>query len=208
VLLRDFDRTLLKKTIWRANIRSYLIISVLPALFIVAVMLILGPSLAISEPIYKKINPDGSVVFSSTPPEAGATPVTLPQIKREPAKKINVVPTCSNHGGINCDAGSDDDGSVICYDGFRDGTERFSFKCTAARLETLKVLSENGEILLVVRNTTGVEAKEVAAKMKYPAGSWIVMTGPSTVPPFGMAEYRAKGSGNPSTTITWNNRAN
>src|SRR3989344_8470697 len=34
--------------------------------------------------------------------------------------------TCSWHGGINCAAGADWDGSAICNDGWRDSTERYS----------------------------------------------------------------------------------
>lgn len=33
---------------------------------------------------------------------------------------------CSSHGGVNCSAGSDVDGSVICYDGWRNSTVSFS----------------------------------------------------------------------------------
>ncbi len=33
---------------------------------------------------------------------------------------------CSSHGGVNCSAGSDYDGSVICYDGWRNSTVSYS----------------------------------------------------------------------------------
>lgn len=40
---------------------------------------------------------------------------------------VGAVPgTCSWHGGVNCGAGSDWDGSAICNDGWRDSTEVYS----------------------------------------------------------------------------------
>lgn len=38
--------------------------------------------------------------------------------------------TCSWHGGVNCDAGSDWDGSAICNDGWKDSSESFSAQCS------------------------------------------------------------------------------
>lgn len=32
---------------------------------------------------------------------------------------------CSGHGGVNCAAGPDSDGSVICNDGWRDSSVRY-----------------------------------------------------------------------------------
>lgn len=32
---------------------------------------------------------------------------------------------CSGHGGVNCSAGPDSDGSVICVDGFRDSSVQY-----------------------------------------------------------------------------------
>lgn len=34
---------------------------------------------------------------------------------------------CSNHGGVNCSAGPDTDGSVICNDGWKDST--ITYRC-------------------------------------------------------------------------------
>ena len=33
---------------------------------------------------------------------------------------------CSSHGGVNCSAGADSDGSVICYDGWEDSSVSYS----------------------------------------------------------------------------------
>lgn len=36
---------------------------------------------------------------------------------------------CSHHGGVNCGAGPDSDGSVICNDGWRDSSVGYSEVC-------------------------------------------------------------------------------
>lgn len=33
---------------------------------------------------------------------------------------------CSHHGGVDCSAGADSDGSVICSDGWRDSSVSYS----------------------------------------------------------------------------------
>lgn len=38
--------------------------------------------------------------------------------------------TCSWHGGVNCNAGADYDGSAICNDGWMDSSESFSTQCS------------------------------------------------------------------------------
>ena len=49
---------------------------------------------------------------------------------------------CSSHGGVNCDAGSDCDGSVICNDGWRDSSVGYydTDKCNARPSCTTKEL--------------------------------------------------------------------
>ena len=42
-----------------------------------------------------------------------------------PTEAVAVSGTCSYHGGVNCIAGMDDDGSTICNDGWRDSDELF-----------------------------------------------------------------------------------
>jgi len=54
--------------------------------------------------------------------------------------------TCSWHGGINCAAGADWDGSAICNDGWKDSSEGFfstaectdNFHCSSSQLESLQ----------------------------------------------------------------------
>lgn len=63
-----------------------------------------------------------------------------------PARTFAVEGTCSWHGGINCSAGSDWDGSTICNDGWRDSSENYYSSqecrnihfCSTAEYETLK----------------------------------------------------------------------
>jgi hypothetical protein len=43
-----------------------------------------------------------------------------------PLNALAVQGTCSWHGGVDCSAGMDWDGSAICYDGWRDSSELYS----------------------------------------------------------------------------------
>ena len=43
-----------------------------------------------------------------------------------PAPSYAIEGTCSWHGGVNCSAGADWDGSAVCVDGWRDSSERYS----------------------------------------------------------------------------------
>lgn len=43
-----------------------------------------------------------------------------------PSISFAVSGTCSSHGGVNCSAGADYDGSAVCSDGWRDSSERYS----------------------------------------------------------------------------------
>lgn len=59
--------------------------------------------------------------------------------------------TCSSHGGVNCSAGSDWDGSAICKDGWRDSSEKYSsvskcsnYKPTCTSEQRKKLLKESG----------------------------------------------------------------
>lgn len=36
---------------------------------------------------------------------------------------------CSSHGGVNCAAGADSDGSVICHDGWEDSSVEYYKVC-------------------------------------------------------------------------------
>jgi hypothetical protein len=130
--------------------------------------------------VYKWIDQDGVANYSSIKPNEAATPAELPPIVREKATAdpIKLSFSCSSHGGINCAAGPDQDGSVICLDGFRDA---------------LEIEKAQDHLSVWVRNEKQVEAVEVAIQMTLPTGKAIVAEGPSAIAPSELVEFTFKG---------------
>lgn len=112
--------------------------------------------------VYVKESESGTLSFSSKP-SSGAQKADLPEITKvdieENVKKLKKKTplTCTTKGGIDCEAGSDADGSVICYDGFKGSIERWNFKCGFAKLEVLEV-NEKG---FVLKNNGPAEAQSL-----------------------------------------------
>ena len=89
--------------------------AVLSLIFMILISL---PGIA-DQKIYKWVSPDGSVSYSTKKPKAEAEVAKLPPIMRAEVKiPENTLESCESHGGIDCQAGPDGDGSVICMDGF------------------------------------------------------------------------------------------
>lgn len=145
--------------------------------------------------VYKWIDQDGVANYSSIKPNEAATPAELPPIVREKATAdpIKLSFSCSSHGGINCAAGPDQDGSVICLDGFRDAMTRFKFRCVSTQLTALEIEKAQDHLSVWVRNEKQVEAVEVAIQMTLPTGEAIVAEGPSAIAPSELVEFTFKG---------------
>lgn len=160
---------------------------------IAVILLTLGsPESALAAPIYKSETADGKTIFTSKPPEEGAKPAELPEIMRGEVKIPKVTQqTCASRGGVNCEAGADSDGSVICFDGFRGADERFAFACTAAKLEVsdMNIAAMNGPLSVFVRNSKGVAAVNTSIYYQPPNGNKMALMGPKEIEPFGLAEY-------------------
>jgi len=143
-------------------------------------------------PVYKW-EQNGQVHFSSKPPSVNAKPAELPEIMRGEVKltKDNFT-SCSSHGGINCQAGADSDGSVICYDGFKNATTRFKFSCNSPKLSIAEISERNanGGFTVTVRNTNSVKAEKPNVIYKITDGAKpIKLDGPLEIDPFGLADY-------------------
>lgn len=176
---------------------------------------------AAADEIYTWTDESGQVHFSTEPRTPEAKKAELPQLHREDLdEKIQDIrgstpPNCHNHGGVDCSRGRDDDGSVICLDGFRDSMLPYRFSCLEARLRAseLSLLDRNQEVigtinknfklsgaealeagemtlLLTLRNNSSVEAFGVSVLLRTPGGSTIAAAGPEKVEPFGVAEYQ------------------
>jgi len=157
-------------------------------------------TLALAEQIYKWTDNKGNVHYSTSASDSEALPAKLPELIKEEStyKKQKLPETCSKHGGINCAAGADVDGSVICLDGYKNADNRFNFSCTEARLEIVDVQAKNStnEYSVFIRNQSGVEAKSPVLVFMFSAREKREIPGPEVVAPYESEEIILKTSTN------------
>ena len=142
--------------------------------------------------VYQYTDQDGKVHFTSKPPYQGAKPAKLPELTRGvPNTTTKLLATCFKHGGINCQAGADTDGSVICFDGFTEASARFRFQCSTAKLEIAKIgeLQPGGALTVSVRNRLSMAAKNPELVVVTKEGKEINLKGPDQIDPFGVGEF-------------------
>jgi hypothetical protein len=150
---------------------------------------------ASADSIYKSTDKDGRVRYSTRAPSVDAKPADLPKIMRGEVKLVDQkLVTCEKHGGVNCQAGADSDGSVICLDGYRDASARFRFTCSSPKLEVTDVseLDVDGGFTVFVRNTKSVDALLPVISFKQKAGAEIKLKGPDKIAAFAVAEFQFK----------------
>jgi hypothetical protein len=150
-------------------------------------------SLATAEdPAIFKNQQDGRVIYSNKP-APGAKTAELPTLGRWNLETPEVKDvTCDQHGGVSCETGADDDGSVICMDGFRDAVLRHKFLCTAAKLEIHHIQSPDikGKFSITVRNVKSVEAKVIKVIFRPNKGiEPIILAGPGSLAAYESAEF-------------------
>lgn len=166
------------------------------AVILVAACHVVVPGISAAQ-VYKWTDNSGITHFSSSKPHENAKPADLPPIMREKVKEIaSTGEICKAHGGINCEEGPDTDGSVICYDGYRETPERFQFRCKSAKI-TISDISNStsdheGEFSIWIRNEKDVEAQDVLVELLNPDGTNLVAEGPQAIAPLEMAEYKLK----------------
>ena len=165
-------------------------IKIIPLGFIIF-LLFAGSTFA--DPIYKSTDKKGVPVYSSKPKDSKAELAKLPNIVKEPMDQGKIKPaviSCAGHGGVNCQAGADGDGSVICYDNFKNSIQRFAVSCSAAKLAIIPESYKSGvsNFSLVVRNTSAVAAKSV----KVQSDKGLLLEGPSELEAYGSADYSSK----------------
>lgn len=162
----------------------------------IAVMLLSHLALrpAIGDGIYRWMDENGHEIYTSEKPAPSSKPVDLPEIMRG---EVKLAPegynSCNNHGGINCQAGADTDGSVICYDGFSEATARFLFNCSSPKLELSEIRQPDpakSSFEVVVRNSRSVEAKNPKVTFALRVGEEYDIPGPEVIDPFGVAVFR------------------
>lgn len=134
----------------------------------------------------------------STKPVKGKEPAKLPEVDKvnidQQIKRIKAQTpkNCASHGGIDCEAGKDGDGSVICMDGFKGSVLSFSKKCGQARLQVDSAkFTENYEYIeLFIRNLSPVEAEGIQAYGRVRAQPKKKAFGPTKVEAYSVGEYK------------------
>jgi hypothetical protein len=123
-----------------------------------------------------------------------AAPAELPKINRGDVKLTeSKLISCGNHGGINCQAGPDVDGSVICHDGFKDASPRYAISCAAPRLKITNISHHDyeGHFTVTVRNSHSVTALETTVIFKPDESKDdIILEGPAEIDPYGIGEFK------------------
>lgn len=148
-------------------------------------------STVLADSVYKWVDENGVVQYSSKP-IAGAAPAKLPQIMRGEYKLADPNKTsCAQHGGINCEAGADADGSVICADGYKDAMTRYRFHCNTAKIAITDISTqkEDGTYVIAIRNNKSVQAEKVSVTFVEESGAETPLEGPSEIAPFGVESY-------------------
>lgn len=170
---------------------------------------------ASAQEIYQWQDSSGRTHYSNSPTHSSAERKKLPQVSRENIDekirqlKLKTPPNCGAHGGIDCQAGADKDGSVICTDGFKDALLPFRFSCLEAKLQAqfalqvvdksmvLHASKEAKQLLpeavqafvLSVRNISDTAALNVSVTFLVNGKRPLIAKGPDKVEAFANADY-------------------
>ncbi|MCC6932791.1 MAG: DUF4124 domain-containing protein [Deltaproteobacteria bacterium] len=171
-----------------------------------------------ASPIYQHTDEKGRVVYSNKPASDFEENIALPEITKEnlderieDIKKATPL-NCENHGGVSCSLGEDQDGSVICLDGFREAEEKFIVLCTNAKLKIVSLYLKNEEgkvielderanfvqqvkttntvaLLVSIYNATGVEARDVEVKIRERRIEYLQASGLMNIKSYEVQDY-------------------
>ena len=146
-----------------------------------------------AEEVYRWEDEHGVIHYSSEPQTKNDKPADLPRITRgRLGLQAQALQSCSAHGDIDCQAGADVDGSVICADGFRDASTRFRLHCNTPKLSIADIgdPKPDGKFSILVRNSKAVAAEnpEVILRMSQ-MGVGIILQGPKSIAPFEVGEF-------------------
>ena len=156
------------------------------------------PEHGTADEVYRWEGPDGVIHYSTTPQDSSARPAELPRITRgRLSLQAKAQDTCQNHGDINCQAGADVDGSVICTDGYLDAATRYRFYCNSPKLQIADIgeMQPNGDFSILVRNSKSVAAQkpELILRLNQMTAG-VVLKGPDKIDPFAEEEFMYRAS--------------
>lgn len=153
--------------------------------------------------VYEWTDPRGVRHFSTEKRGDQFKKADLPPLHREKGSKVSAktggvagkaLAGCHDHGGINCQAGPDGDGSVICVDGFKDAAAPFRFFCFMPKLAVSEVMpgKDAGTFKVLVRNESGVAATKPIIFLPSSFGLPSI-TGPDSIAPREVGEFLVSG---------------
>lgn len=146
-----------------------------------------------ADQVYRWEDENGVVHYSSEPQTHNDQPADLPRITRgRLGLQAQAQQSCNDHGDIDCQAGPDLDGSVICADSFRDASARFRLHCNTPKLSVTDISDpkQGGKFSIIVRNSKAVAANNPELILKVNQfGIGIILKGPSTIEPFEVGEF-------------------
>ena len=174
------------------------------------------PLFAEENNIYRHVDETGKVTYSTTELPNSEQATSLPEIQKENIDKkidglLSAIPeNCEKHGGIDCPAQADNDGSVICLDGFRDAELPYRFHCLEANLQifsfTLSDIENKpipfkpikpfvnqapkaGLLQISIRNNSNVDATRVKVFINKTWREKIFALGPEVIKSYEVQDY-------------------
>jgi len=170
---------------------------VIKKLLLLTIFSISSLSVALAEGIYSWTDEKGVTHYSTSPTSEAAKPAELPNImKADIPIPESTQASCDDHGGVDCSAGPDRDGSVICRDGFRGVRVPFRFTCNAARVQIADIseVDERGQFTVFLRNLESVEAQGLSVTFIPESGDRVSLEGPAKLEAYAMGEFLYRGS--------------
>jgi hypothetical protein len=146
-----------------------------------------------AESIFTWTDAEGRTHYSSRKAADDAKVADLPDINKIEFPDISQpkLQSCATHGGIDCSVGPDADGSVVCYDGFREAITPFALHCTNAMLRISEVSTPDstGAFHVFIRNNSSVTAKSVEVSYTMRDGNLFLLQGAREIEENGFAEF-------------------
>ncbi len=185
----------------------------LKKIFLIIPLILISSSFLIAEDVFKWVDDEGNIHYSNNSQDSQGTKAELPELEKSDFKdrleELNSISnqTCIKRGGVNCEAGKDGDGSVICLDGYKDSSEEFQALCTEVRLQSSINLPENRSrkrltimpLTVIVRNNSAIIAEDVRVEvsllkaLNLSVREKLILEGSKNIPAFGISEYTFTG---------------
>jgi len=100
--------------------------------------------------------------------------------------------SCRARGGVDCAMGPNEDGKVICKDGFDETRQSWKRRCTQTRLKIIsaEALENDFEFEVSLRNETEIPAKGILVSGRLKGHLQFEASGPQVIEPWGLENYK------------------